>query len=624
MTGNPAYDFVPPARDSGLLGSGGLYDPAMTLVAASPQQDFDPYDLGELHVMLDHAYDANHNYSWVFAFQAAPNVTGTVRYGVYLDVDHQAGSGATTDPLGKPITVDPLYLPDYVLYVDRIGNTVSGANVDLYHWNGSAWDAPRTLAAIGGDAWFVASSHAIHLLAPYTAIGTSSDAFAGSLAVTVFSTSVAPSDGVRDAVPVQGATLDNPALVSDMLMPLYPFDTPFSNPTAYYAMPSLRWRMPYYGSVDGYQVQVARDASFTDLVETWETYETGTSAFYSLLPAAFQSMNTYEDNESYYWRVRLRHEKYTGNSYDYGPWSPRMRFKLSSRQVGNPTVSTGDLAQTTPSFAWERVESAAGYTLQVDNDANFSSPILNRQLDATSYTPQDALPDGLYYWRVAMRRNNNVQGQWTPTFSLVKQSLAPMASGPVDSQVINGQPTFSWSSILTDTPTLRVAAPRYQFQLDDDPNFSSPSTYQTEATSYTPVTGQSLTDGTWYWRVAMIDANNHLGAYGPRQQFYKEYLRPQLLQPQQGSADLANLYFAWTPLDGAATYKLETADNDTFNRSKAIVTGNTRYTPTFKLTAGAALYWRVQMLDADNKPGPFEDGRVETSQAAVFLPLIVR
>ena len=54
----------------------------------------------------------------------------------------------------------------------------------------------------------------------------------------------------------------------------------------------------------------ARDERFTDLVETWETHESNTWRYYALMPASFHSLNPYGDNESYYWRVRIRHERY--------------------------------------------------------------------------------------------------------------------------------------------------------------------------------------------------------------------------------------------------------------------------------------------------------------------------
>ena len=271
------------------------------------------------------------------------------------------------------------------------------------------------------------------ILVPYSALDAANESFSGSLALTVFSTGgcsnlTAGSDIIHDSAPPRARSAAmrpalssiTPPFVSDMLMPLYPFDTALSDPMVKYDMPALRWRTPIYDSVDGYEVQIAHDIRFSQEVESWKTYEAQKDPFFALLPASFQSLHPYADNESYYWHVRIRHEVLTLNTlaYDNGPWSPPMRFKLDSRTVGDPRLSTGDYVYMTPTFEWERVEAAAGYRIQIDDDANFSSPFVNSNVDGTSYTPDDLTqpalkPAARYYWRIAIRRADNVIGRWT-------------------------------------------------------------------------------------------------------------------------------------------------------------------------------------------------------------------
>ncbi|MEZ4862556.1 MAG: SdrD B-like domain-containing protein [Caldilineaceae bacterium] len=627
------YDFQTPAYPTSILslGTAANYDPAQTYVASSATTNVGQYELGDLHVLLNRVDLKNDypnivdNYNWIFAFGASATITQTLKYGLYLDTDHRLNSGATFDPLGKPITADELFLPEYAIYVERLAerganpNAIDPALVTLYAWNGASWSPGQTLAELGSDAWFAADTNAVQLLVPYTAIGTSAESFSGSLAMTVFSTDSA-NGGAVATIPAQSGPLDNPAFVSNLLLPLYPFDTPLDNPMVHYDMPILRWHMPYYGSIDGYQLEIARDIRFTELVETWEFNEIGTESFFSFITSAFQSTNDYADNESYYWRVRLRHERYEGSSsrYDYGSWSPPMRFKLDSRRVGNPTLSTGELANTTPTFSWERVEGAAGYTIQIDNDNNFSSPVLNVKIDGTSYTPKTALPDGSYFWRVAMRRSDRILGHWTETMSFEKQSLSPTPLTPINGVVINEQPTFKWTAILTPTNQPRVTAPRYRLQLDDDPNFGSPKVYTTEATAYTLKEIESLADGTWYWRVAVIDVANRVGAYSATQQFYKEYLAPTLLQPGQNGAVTGVTSFEWQPVDGAAYYQIEIDDDQNFGSPTRISTDSTKYTPTSRFTK-EEYFWRVRIYDKDRRPGPFETGRIKIQDVSLSL-----
>lgn len=624
--GNP-YDFPPPARSASILATTDRYNPAWTYISNGDSLAAGAEGLGALHIMLDRTLMPTLPLNWVIAFETGATAADELQYGIYVDIDHVAGQGATADPLGKPIPVNPLVRPEYAIYVNKQAGAWPGpAQAAYYRWTGTAWTPAQTLQALGGDLWVDPARNAVQVLVPYTALGTEDPAASGSLALTVFTTGLAAEEGIWRAAPQQpSAGITQPAFVSDMLMPLYPFDTPLTiNPMIHYDMPALRWRMPMFDSVDGYQVQVARDARFTQLVETWESYESRTWPYFALMPASFQSTEAYEDNESYYWRVRIRHERYTPISsfFDYSAWSPAMRIKLDSRQVENPWPPDGYVVTVTPTFAWDRVDGASGYRLQVDNDLNFSSPLFNKNIDGTSFALTDALPDGVYYWRVAMRRSSTVIGHWTPTMSFVKQSSAPTPLSPAYDARIAQQPTFTWAKVLTPTIEPRLAAPRYRLQVASDPNFTSPRTYNTTATSYTPVKSQSLADGTWYWRVAVLDANDNPGAYSLPQRFYKEYAPPMLLAPPQGGNVISVPTFQWAPIDGAAYYRIQYADNTLFNSPTTATTDNASHTPTGKLLK-SNYYWRVQMYDIDGNPGPFEVGRVRVGSIA-YLPLVVR
>jgi hypothetical protein len=86
-------------------------------------------------------------------------------------------------------------------------------------------------------------------------------------------------------------------------------------------------------------------------------------------------------------------------------------------------VKTSD---TTPIFDWSDVTDPSGvtYSLQVDDNADFSSPIVSKEgLTASTYTltKDEALPKGTYYWRVeAVDGAGNTAG-WTAPFSFVEK-----------------------------------------------------------------------------------------------------------------------------------------------------------------------------------------------------------
>ncbi len=628
-------DLIPPCAHytlaSSVLATTANYKPIQSLVATGATTASN-LGLGELHMFGDRFYTGNQN--WVIAFKAAPTVNATVTYSLYLDIDHLENSGGTLNPVtSAPIPLPSIFRPEYIVSATRADNAIDETDVMIHEWNApeARWNAPKLLSDIFGDAFFDATPgiDAVQLVIPYTAIGAGRTDFSGSFALVLASS--AAGTPVGDTVPPQGPTFGRPAFVSDMLSPLYPFDTPFSNPRVYQDMQMLRWRTPYFDSTDGYLVEIARDAGFTDIVDSWESIEGGTSFFFQLLPAAMQTTNAYGDNESYYWHVRIRHERFSAfntDFFDYGPWSSPMRFKLDSRLPGSPHLSTGENAFMTPTFLWDRVEGAGGYALQIDNDANFASPLFSVQTDATSYTPNESfsvsmIPGAQYFWRVAIRRSDSVLGKWTTPMAFVRTSVAPALLAPDNGAQLLGQPTLVWTPILTPTTTARLATARYRLQVDNDNNFGSPWINETlQATMYTPPLGKNLDDGTWFWRVALVDAAGNTGPYSQPRQFTRRYELPVLVAPQTGAHTAYAPTMTWRPIDGAAYYKVTYATNESFTGGTSIYTDNASYTPTAALKGGI-YYWRVQMYDDDGRAGPVLQSQFLFGWT-VHLPLVKR
>lgn len=82
------------------------------------------------------------------------------------------------------------------------------------------------------------------------------------------------------------------------------------------------------------------------------------------------------------------------------------------RIPGAPTlVAPGNgssTADSTPTFNWTAPAGATVYRLLVDNNNDFSSPVIDRNVSATQYTHGTALPAGTYYW--ATRAFNTTGG----------------------------------------------------------------------------------------------------------------------------------------------------------------------------------------------------------------------
>jgi hypothetical protein len=179
-----------------------------------------------------------------------------------------------------------------------------------------------------------------------------------------------------------------------------------------------------------------------------------------------------------------------------------------------------ETSDTTPIFDWGDVTDPSGvnYILQVDNDTDFSSPIISKEgLTGSTYTlaEDEALPAGAYYWRVeAIDGVGNTAG-WTDSFSFTivtldttappKPSLQSPANGEKTSDTT---PTFDWSDVSDPSGA------NYSLQMDDNADFSSPiiSKEELAQSTYTLAEGEALSKGTYYWRVKAVDgAGNTAG-----------------------------------------------------------------------------------------------------------------
>ncbi len=76
-------------------------------------------------------------------------------------------------------------------------------------------------------------------------------------------------------------------------------------------------------------------------------------------------------------------------------------------------------------LTWSNVSWAVGYHIQVDDNADFSSPNFNRDdlpIGALS-VPVDSLPNGFYYWRVRAQRANGTWSEWSAVDTFVVQVM---------------------------------------------------------------------------------------------------------------------------------------------------------------------------------------------------------
>lgn len=260
-----------------------------------------------------------------------------------------------------------------------------------------------------------------------------------------------------------------------------------------------------------------------------------------------------------------------------------------------------------PIFAWSPVSSALSYTLQVAEDADFDPLVIAAATDAPTHTPETPLPPGSYSWRVRATSMCG-DGPWSPVWNLtvLAPPAAPALSLPSDTSIISDTtPYFAWSSVQDVVS--------YALQVDDDLTFSSPEIgVETADTDYTPLPSEALVYGRDYaWRARASNACGY-GPWSPSWQFTLLSVpdAPLLLLPADTSAlSDTTPHFAWSAVDGAASYRLQVAAHPTFNTWDVdLMLPDTDYVlpPASALSPGSAYVWRVRAWNVVGY-GPWSD-----------------
>ncbi|HQO09515.1 MAG TPA: hypothetical protein PLK90_05195 [Clostridiales bacterium] len=87
----------------------------------------------------------------------------------------------------------------------------------------------------------------------------------------------------------------------------------------------------------------------------------------------------------------------------------------------NSPADASSLDDITPYFDWTDVSGATSYTIQVDNNSNFSSPEVNQSVTNSNYQQAANLATGTYYWKV-LSTNLAGSSSYTSPWSVTLQA----------------------------------------------------------------------------------------------------------------------------------------------------------------------------------------------------------
>lgn len=217
-----------------------------------------------------------------------------------------------------------------------------------------------------------------------------------------------------------------------------------------------------WNDIDGisyYQVQIDTDSGFvSSVIDHNRTVSIDTVAELT-------------GSTQYFWRVRAASGCITT------AWSSIYNFTTAICDVPDTATlispAAADSGLTQPiTLDWNNVTGALSYRVMVDNDADFSSTVVEDEVTPSTLDIMGLTAGTKYYWRIRSY-NGCGWGEWSDTnwFKTCYMLGAPVLVTPTDGDTIMSMPvSFDWNDVAT--------ASKYQFQIDDTITFVSPLTNQ--------------------------------------------------------------------------------------------------------------------------------------------------
>ncbi|MGD0752107.1 MAG: hypothetical protein ABSA23_11935 [Anaerolineales bacterium] len=370
--------------------------------------------------------------------------------------------------------------------------------------------------------------------------------------------------------------------------------------------PSLIWNMPPYPlpNATSYNVQFSRNNIFTQVISTW------TATGMNYIPTSSLPRNL-----TLYWRVRAN-----------GANGPDAWSDFSTYATGNPPSTPSLLTPAsnaltinyTPLLDWSDTSIPQGaaafdhYVLQVDDNAEFSSPFVTKtligQIHNSSTPPATTLlPNTTYSWRVQACNTSAECSAWSSVRTFRTALPAPLGLS-ADGSTQDLRPNLTWNMPTYPLPN----ATSYNVQFSKNNIFTQVvSTWTATGMNYIP-TSSLPRNLTLYWHVRANGANGP-GAWSD----FSTYTTgnppstPSLLAPPSNT-----LVSSYTPLldwsdtsipQGAAAfdhYVLQIAVHASFSSPILTQNGygqtyNSSGAPATALPSNTTWYWHVQACNTN-------------------------
>ncbi|MGH8081685.1 MAG: peptidoglycan-binding protein LysM, partial [Lysobacter sp.] len=185
-------------------------------------------------------------------------------------------------------------------------------------------------------------------------------------------------------------------------------------------------------------------------------------------------------------------------------------FTVNDQPLPPLTISPTDgqtLHLPKPRFEWARAQDAERTRVQIARAADFAAPVADSEVKGQRFRPEQALPPGDYFWRVASRDGNGRIGRFGNALPF-RVSDAPVDPGLEPPQAAKGQLTLRWQK--------GEPGQRYRVQISRKADFSQLLLEQ--VVDVPQIELKRPGGGTWYVRVQTIEDDGYDAPFGPTQE----------------------------------------------------------------------------------------------------------
>ncbi|MDR2759490.1 MAG: FecR family protein [Spirochaetaceae bacterium] len=277
----------------------------------------------------------------------------------------------------------------------------------------------------------------------------------------------------------------------------------------------------------------------------------------------------------WYWRV---HPVFPWNYQGTAGIGPLASFRITQGGSLKPPVPQSPADQgvlnIAPNhgnfyFSWKNEPEAQSYTIRLSENRDLREPVITGTVRSNFYVypvEEKLLQPGSYYWGIFQTDGEGNQSALSPVRTLIVLEGEPVRRTifPPDGYTIGStalpEISFIWKTSLSQQTRL---------QISDQAGFSRLAV--DEAVSGESFRGQSLPEGTWYWRIVSLDNEGNSFETPPKTFIVVPPMpAPIMEQPAMGNQVLVQegrpVVFSWKAAPGADSYQLKVYHGENWSR----------------------------------------------------------